>query len=101
MTGHPKIYDLANACKSPLGIDNSEKVSIAKYIPHGFEWKWMNPDEVIVEKKGKKQKTETKTPACDIDVRKFPYLLKDGDIIGLRIENEIDAAIDDFQTAAD
>ena len=61
----------------------------------------MNPDEVIVEKKGKKQKTETKTPACDIDVRKFPYLLKDGDIIGLRIENEIDAAIDDFQTAAD
>ena len=47
---HPTIYELENACKLYLGLDQSEKVSIAKYVPHAFEWKWMNPNEEIVEK---------------------------------------------------
>lgn len=75
-------------------------MSIAKYVPHAFEWKWFNPSEEIVEKKGKKQKTEVRTPATEVDIRKMPYLLKDGDIIGLRVDSEATAA-DDFQTDAD
>jgi len=61
----------------------------------------MNPDEVIVEKKGKKSKTEIKTPASQVDLRKMPFLLKDGDIIGIRVDTELAADTDDFQTEAD
>ena len=61
----------------------------------------MNPDEVIVEKKGKKSKTEIKTPASEIDLRKIPFLLKDGDIVGIRVNTEAGADTDDFQTEAD
>ncbi len=61
----------------------------------------MNPDEVIVEKKGKKQKTEIKMPASDVDLRKFPYMLKDGDILGLRLDSDEGASTDDLQTEAD
>jgi hypothetical protein len=34
-------------------------------------------------------------------MRKFPFLLTDGDIIGVRIESEEGAETDDFQTEAD
>ncbi len=61
----------------------------------------MNPDEFIIEKKGKKAKTEVKTPASEVDLRKMPYLLKDGDIIGIRVNTESGAETDDFQTEAD
>lgn len=57
-------------------------------MPHNFEWKWFNPDEECTEKIGKKKKKEIKFNASEADLRKMPFLLKDGDIIGLRIENE-------------
>ncbi len=92
----PTIPHLLNSCKQHMGISKDEKVSIAKYVPHAFEWKWLNPDEVLIEKRGKKSKIEVKTPAGEVDLRKTPYLLKDGDIIGLRIESESGASEDDF-----
>ena len=92
----PTIPHLLNSCKQHMGISKDEKVSIAKYVPHAFEWKWLNPDEVLIEKRGKKSKIEVKTPAAEVDLRKTPYLLKDGDIIGLRIESENGASEDDF-----
>ncbi len=95
----PKIGDLVESCRKHLALSATAQVSLAKYVPHAFEWKWMNPAEIIIEKKGKKQKTEVKTPASEVDLRKFPYLLKDGDIIGLRVEEE--GCEDDFQTEAD
>ena len=92
----PTIPHLLVSCKESMAIAKDEKVSIAKYVPHAFEWKWLNPDEVLIEKRGKKNKIEVKTPAGEVDLRKAPYLLKDGDIIGLRIESESCAAEDDF-----
>ena len=97
----PKIPELEAQCKAHLCLDQSETVSLVKYIPHAFEWKHMNPDEVNIEKKGKKSKTEIKMAASDIDLRKMPFLLKDGDIIGVRVNTEAGAALDDFQTEAD
>ena len=44
-----------------------------------------NKEEVIVEKKKKK---EHKYKAETADLRNFPFLLKDGDIIGVRMETE-------------
>ncbi len=92
----PTIPHLLTSCKQHMGLSQDEKVSIAKYVPHAFEWKWLNPDEVLIEKRGKKNKVEVKTPAAEVDLRKVPYLLKDGDIIGLRIEKEEGAHDDDF-----
>jgi hypothetical protein len=39
--------------------------------------------------------------AANIDIRKFPLFLQDGDIIGVRIERENPDKDDDFQTDAD
>ena len=85
--------------------DDDQKVSIAKYVPHNFEWKWFNPEEEIVEKK--KKNKEIKHKSSEYDLRKAPFQLKDGDIIGVRIEKEniiidgTEAKGDDFQTEED
>jgi hypothetical protein len=34
--------------------------------------------------------------AANLDLRKFPWLLQDGDIIGVRIERENSSKNDDF-----
>ena len=65
-------------------------------MPHLFEWKWFNPEEEIIEKQGKKKKVEIKTLAAVFDLRKFPFLVTDGDIIGVRVETDPGAEIDDF-----
>jgi ubiquitin carboxyl-terminal hydrolase 40 len=98
---NPTIPHLTEACRQHLGLAPSERVSISKYVPHAFEWKWLNPDEVLIEKRGKKNKIEVKLPAAEQDLRKPPYMLKDGDIIGLRVDSEEGAHEDDFQTEAD
>lgn len=84
--------------------DDKFKVSIAKYVPHNFEWKWFNPEEEVVEKK--KKNKEIKHNASEYDIRKPPFQLKDGDIIGVRLESENTIAEDglvgdDFQTEED
>jgi len=97
----PTIPQLWLACKEHLKLPDGERISLSKYVPHQFEWRWLNPDEVIIEKQGKKKKTEKSTLASEFDMRKFPFLLTDGDIIGVRIESEEGAETDDFQTEAD
>lgn len=97
----PTIPELQEACKAHLGLPSSARVTIAKYVPHQFEWKWLNPDEEIIEKIGKKKKTELKIPGREHDLRKFPFFLNDGDIIGVRVDDEPESATDDLQTAAD
>ena len=56
----------------------------------------MNPSEEFIEKVGKKKKTEVKVAAADYDLRKFPFFLTDGDIIGVRLDDELGADLDDF-----
>lgn len=100
-TQFPNLGELMEACRESLGVAGDSKVSIAKYVPHAFEWRFMNPEEKIVEKQGKKKKTEVTISAMEFDLRKFPFLLTDGDIIGLRVDNEPGAETDDFQTETD
>lgn len=33
-----------------------ESIEVAKHVPHAFEWKWINEEEMFTEKK-KKNKT--------------------------------------------
>ena len=80
-------------------LPDGEQITLAKYIPHNFEWKWMNPDEQIVEKR--KKNKEFVVRAGEQDLRKVPYFLKDGDIIGYRLESENIDQSDDFQTVED
>jgi len=67
-------------------------VTLAKYIPHEFTWRIFDLEETITEKK-KKQTLTFK--AKDADLRKYPFLLKDGDVIGVCIGG------DDMQTEED
>ena len=97
----PTIHQLWESCRASLGLGPTERISVAKYVPHLFEWKWFNPEEEIIEKQGKKKKVEIKTLAAVFDLRKFPFLVTDGDIIGVRVETDPGAEIDDFQTEAD
>ena len=84
----PRIADLIDSCKLFYGIPQDQLISLAKYVPHNFEWKWFDPEMECVEKIGKKKKTEVKFKAGDGDLRKMPFLLRDGDIIGVRIESD-------------
>lgn len=80
-------------------VPDDEQISLAKYFPHKFEWKHMDKEEEIVEKK-KKGKT-VKYKALNADLKKLPFFLKDGDIIGVRFESENPDGKDDFQTEED
>jgi hypothetical protein len=57
---------------------------------------------VIEQKKGKKNnQTITKLIVKDIDIRRAPILLKDGDMIGVRFNQPDQEEADDFQTDQD
>ena len=92
--GPPQIPDLEQSCRDFFNISAEERISIAKYFPHKFEWKWMDKDEEIVEKK--KKGKEVKFKAMNADLKKVPFFLKDGDIIGVRFESENIDGSDDF-----
>ncbi len=59
----------------------------------------MDKDELIVENKKKGKSVQYK--ACNADLKKNPFFLKDGDIIAIRFESENPEGTDDFQTAED
>ena len=54
----------------------------------------MNVEEEIVEKK--KKNKEVRYKAGNADLRKTPFFLKDGDIIGIRFESDNLEKLDDF-----
>ena len=66
-----------------------------KHVPHQFEWKVLDPDEQVSVKQKKKTVMQR---AGDLDLRKPPLLLKDGDQIGVLVRPNPD---DDLQTEAD
>lgn len=83
------------------------QVELAKHVPHQFMWQYIDEEEKVEKTGGKKKggKAQTKKQisyAKDIDLKLPPVLLKDGDIIGVRIgeENSTDVN-DDWQTEAD
>ena len=97
----PTIQQLKNCISESYGIKNGEHIEICKYIPHEFEWRHIDPNQQIEEKSGRKKKSKQLVRAGNIDIRKYPWFLQDGDIIGLRIERENVDKQDDFQTDAD
>jgi hypothetical protein len=105
--GH-HIRELKQTAREVFGIQEELQVELAKHVPHQFEWKWLDEDEKVEikaggkKKGGKMQNLKQIHRAGDLDVKVFPVLLKDGDLIGVRVgeENSTDVA-DDWQTEAD
>eukprot|EP00349_Pseudokeronopsis_sp_Brazil_P001019 CAMPEP_0202964392 /NCGR_PEP_ID=MMETSP1396-20130829/8464_1 /ASSEMBLY_ACC=CAM_ASM_000872 /TAXON_ID= /ORGANISM="Pseudokeronopsis sp., Strain Brazil" /LENGTH=186 /DNA_ID=CAMNT_0049686453 /DNA_START=3178 /DNA_END=3738 /DNA_ORIENTATION=+ len=97
----PKLPDLLAKAKEFVEAKEEEEVAVAKYVPHLFEWKWLDPEESHSEKVGKKKKKEVQFKTINADLRKMPFLLKDGDIIGVRQEKDNVDKDDDFQTEWD
>ena len=59
------------------GEDSSvNSIKIVKHVPHQFEWKVLDPDEEVTFKQKKKT---VKQRAGDMDLKKPPLLMKDGD----------------------
>jgi len=94
LSGVPLLSDLERSCKEFYQIQDDEKFSIAKYFPHKFEWKHYDHNEEIIEKKKKGKSITLKL--SEQDLRKGPFFMKDGDIIGLRFESENIDGDDDF-----
>ena len=77
-------------------LKGEEEIAIAKYFnPSPFDWRVLDPEEEVVFKKKKK---DIKAKAATFDLRQFPFMLKDGDIIGVRFESENSDKLDDFYT---
>lgn len=92
-----KINDLQLKALEIFGEDDStvSSMKIIKHIPHQFEWKVLDPDEELTIKQKKKS---IKQRAGDIELKKPPILLKDGDHIGVLVDGSTE---DDLQTDAD
>ena len=92
-----KINDLQLKALEIFGEEDStvNSMKVIKHIPHQFEWKVLDPDEELTIKQKKKS---IKQRAGDIELKKPPILLKDGDHIGVLIDG---STVDDLQTDAD
>ncbi|KAL4475202.1 hypothetical protein ABPG72_018859 [Tetrahymena utriculariae] len=124
----PTISDLKKEIINFLKLEITEdEIDIAKHYINQFEWREINLKTIqkykesqlkaITKKKGKKKKgASSKSQASnqqnqppqeseliDIqeDLKKSPYLLKDGDQIGYRLKSENLDGKDDFQTEQD
>ena len=74
---------------------DTESFVILKHVPHAFEWKQLDPNQICSEKK--KNKTIEFKLSEILDLKHQPILLKDGDHIAIACEPEGD----DFQTDDD
>ena len=72
------INDLQLKALELFGSDDStvNSIKIFKHVPHQFEWKVLDPDEEVTFKQKKKT---VKQRAGDMDLKKPPLLMKDGD----------------------
>lgn len=72
------INDLQLKALELFGSEDSSvsSIKIVKHVPHQFEWKVLDPDEEVTFKQKKKT---VKQRAGDMDLKKPPLLMKDGD----------------------
>ena len=72
------INDLQLKALELFGSEDStvNSIKIVKHVPHQFEWKVLDPDEEVSYKQKKKT---VKQRAGDMDLKKPPLLMKDGD----------------------
>lgn len=97
----PTVDHLSQACIEALSLEVDIKdVTLAVYKPHRFEW------EVVKDKRPRDEKggllsAEPGDPRSSkglFNVRKPPVLLKDGEIIAMRNEQDNIDHRDDFQS---
>jgi len=69
---------------------------IVKHIPHAFEWRWLDPNEEVVEKK--KNKVHKFLLREIKDLKMQPILLRDGDHLAYSVASDTP---DDLQTDTD
>jgi hypothetical protein len=98
---HPTIQSLKASCREFFNLASGEHIDLCKFIPWEFEWRFLDPNQMVEERMGKKGKKKQLVKAGNMDLRKFPHFLNDGDIIGVRIGAENTNQEDDFQTDAD
>ena len=77
-----------------------EHVELAKFVPYAFEWNFIDGNEQVEVKRGKKGKTKELVKMSNVDLRQAPFFLADGDIIGVRMERD-NKSKDDWQTDED
>jgi len=115
----PIIEDLKKAVIAFKGLEGGvEGVELAKYVPHEFQWLHVSKEVIEKERDSKKAKkggnkgNKNKKAAKEVpeketgnqqveNLRKAPYVLHDGDVIGYRLEGENVEKKDDFQTQED
>lgn len=96
----PQLSHLKAFCRGVYGYKDEEHIEIAKFVPYNFEWKFMDGNDSIEMKKGKKGKQRQKVKIANVDLRQQPFHLSDGDIIGVRLEKDNKDG-DDWQTEED
>jgi hypothetical protein len=69
---------------------------VLKHVPHAFEWRVIDPDSTVTEKKKKTTVTYKLSELKDLKMQ--PMMLKDGDHFAIATLNSIQ---DDFQTDHD
>ena len=91
------INDLQLKALELFGSEDAtvSSIKIVKHVPHQFEWKVLDPDEEVSFKQKKKT---VKQRAGDMDLKKPPLLMKDGDQIGVLVNGSSE---DDMQTEDD
>lgn len=98
----PNIDHLYKFCIETLNKPWSiSKVTLAKYISHSFEWKVIEDTRPDMEKGTHFFYKPNKNVGGLYDLRKKPTLLRDGDIICIRNEDENPDKSDDFSSPKD
>ena len=93
---YPTIQSLKTFIRESYEISEGEHIDLCKFIPWEFEWRHMDPNQMVEEKAKGKGKKKNLVRAANVDLRKFPHFLTDGDIIGLRLGKEDPEKTDDF-----
>lgn len=119
--GEPTIEDLKDAIcqemKEKLGVNSKEEFLLVKYYSYEFKWKSLEAFGAKEEKKEasehKDQPSESKEPSgkgkkgkktqkkIETNLKKPPYLLRDGDVVGVALAKDDPEKKDDFQTEED
>eukprot|EP00330_Aristerostoma_sp_ATCC50986_P006121 CAMPEP_0114582380 /NCGR_PEP_ID=MMETSP0125-20121206/6380_1 /TAXON_ID=485358 ORGANISM="Aristerostoma sp., Strain ATCC 50986" /NCGR_SAMPLE_ID=MMETSP0125 /ASSEMBLY_ACC=CAM_ASM_000245 /LENGTH=220 /DNA_ID=CAMNT_0001775313 /DNA_START=3104 /DNA_END=3766 /DNA_ORIENTATION=+ len=104
----PNIRDLKKAFIEHKGFDiKPDSIEFAKFISYEFHWMHVNFEIFEKEVRSKRKKGGKKKKHVPImddireNLRKSPYIFRDGDVIGYRLESENQDNKDDFQTAED
>jgi len=60
---------------------------VLKHVPHAFEWKIIDPDSIVTEKK---KKTTVSYKLSELkDLKMQPIMLKDGDHFAIATSNSV------------